>query len=472
MTENLVDIQTFGWLSVLPPVLTIILAIWTRQVVLSLFAGLWIGHTVLMGGNPLAGLRTSLDAAVDVFKDSGNTRVIAYCLMVGALIVFIEASGGVRGFINFMSRRGFLKTQRRAQLFAYFTGVLIFVESSITSLVTGAIFRPIFDKLKLSREKLAYICDSTSAPICILIPFNGWGAFIIGLLAAQNIGMPFGVLLKSIFFNFYAILSLLVLLVIILWNRDFGPMVMANERAENMGETTQDDSFSVNNGHEDTVKPRALNMLVPIAVMMIILPLGLYITGEGNVMKGSGSTSVFWAVIGALFVGGAMYFVQGIMRVNELVELFMKGVGALAPVGFLMVLAFAVGSMCRELNTGIYIASLFKGFFSGGLLPALLFITGCFIAFSTGTSWGTFAIMLPIGIPLVGAMDGNLYLCLGAMLGGGVFGDHCSPISDTTIISSMATSTDHVEHVKTQLPYAVFSAACAFLLYLVLGFII
>ena len=224
--------ETAGWLSVLPPILAIILAIWTKQVFISLFFGIWLGWTVLANGNPASGLADALEACILVFQDSGNTKVIAFSGMVGALIVFTQRSGGVEGFIQWILGRGIVRDRRSAGLLALATGFVIFVESSITCLVTGAIARPIFDKLKISREKLAYICDSTSAPVCIMIPLNGWGAYIMGLLAAQNVDRPFFALLKSVPFNFYAILALITVLTVILSGKDVGPMATAERRAK------------------------------------------------------------------------------------------------------------------------------------------------------------------------------------------------------------------------------------------------
>ena len=467
--------ETIGWLSILPPLVAIFLAIWTRQVFISLFFGIWLGWTILMGGNPATGLRATLEACIKVFEDGGNTKVIAFSGLVGALIALVQRSGGVQGFIQWLLRSGFAKNRRSAGLLAYLIGTVIFVESNITCLVTGAVARPIFDKLKISREKLAYICDSTSAPVCIMIPLNGWGAYVIGLLAAQGVDAPFAVLLKSLAFNFYAIAALLLLLVVILTGWDIGPMAVAEKRASELGKVLRDGATPVVSTEVVALKAkadvplRASNMTVPIAVMVLMMPVGLYITGNGNLMNGSGSTSVFWAVLAAIVTGGIMYKMQRIMDLSELVDLFFKGLGGLMPLALLMVLAFAIGDTCKALGTGPFVANWAKALFSHKVVPMLLFLVSAFIAFSTGTSWGTFAIMMPIGIPMVGLMDANLYATVGAILSGGVFGDHCSPISDTTIVSSMASASDHIDHVRTQLPYALLAGLTAVVLYLLAG---
>ncbi|HEX9654977.1 MAG TPA: Na+/H+ antiporter NhaC family protein [bacterium] len=464
-----------GWLSILPPLIAIILAIWTKQVFISLFFGIWLGWTILGNGNPLAGLAEALECCIRVFRDGGNTKVIAFSAMVGALIAFTQYSGGVQGFIDWILGKGLVKSRRSAGLLAFLIGLAIFVESSITCLVTGAISRPIFDKLKISREKLAYICDSTSAPVCIMIPLNGWGAFVMGLLAAQSIEQPFITLLRSLAFNFYAILAIAVVLLVVLTGKDIGPMAAAEKRARQEGKVLRDGAEPVVSTEIIAIDPkpgvpyRAINMLLPIAVMVLMMPVGLLITGNGDFMKGSGSTSVFWAVLAAILTGGLLYRLQGIMKLRELVDLFFKGLGGLMPLALLMMLAFAIGDTCKELGTGPFVANLARAWLNPGFVPAILFVVSCFIAFSTGTSWGTFAIMIPIGIPMVGLMDANLYLTTAAILGGGVFGDHCSPISDTTIIASMASASDHIDHVRTQLPYALLAAAAALMLYLTIG---
>ncbi len=469
--------ENAGWLSILPPVAAIVLAIWTKQVFISLFFGIWLGWSILAGGNPLVGLQDALEGIIRVFEDGGNTKVIAFSAMVGALIAFTQRSGGVDGFIAWVLRKGFASDRRSAGLLAFGIGTVVFVESSITCLVTGSVARPLFDRLKISREKLAYVCDSTSAPICILVPLNGWGAYIMGLLAAQNLDTPFWVLFKSLPFNFYAISALVLLLVVIVTGKDVGPMAAAEKRARELGKVLRDGAEPVVSTEvitiaaKDGVAPRAANMLVPIAIMVLMMPIGLGITGGGNIMRGSGSTSVFWAVLAAIVVSGLLYRVQGIMSLRELVDLFFKGLGGLMPLALLMMLAFAIGDTCKALGTGPFVAHSAKGWVSPNLVPAILFLVAGFIAFSTGTSWGTFAIMIPIGIPMVGLMGADLSVTLGAILSGGIFGDHCSPISDTSIISSMASASDHIDHVRTQLPYALIAAGISLLMYFVVGYL-
>lgn len=466
------------WLSVLPPLVAIVTALVTKQVFLSLFAGIWLGWIILDGGSVIIGLGDAIQALIDVFKDSGNTRVVIFSALVGSLIALTQRSGGVDGFIRWVTERGYVANRRRAQLLATFIGLGIFVESSITCLVSGAIARPLFDKFRLSREKLAYICDSTSAPVCILLPMNGWGAFIMGVLATQGVAEPLKTLLYANFFNFYAIFAILMVFFVVLTGKDFGPMGRAEKRALETGKVLRDGAEPLVSTEvlslpaKEGVKPRASNMLAPMLVMLGMMPVGLIVTGKGNLLAGSGSTSVLWAVLLAILVAGMMYRVQGIFGLNEIMDLVFKGVGGLMPLALLMMLAFAIGATAGALKTGIYLAGLAQGLLSPALVPGILFLLSGFIAFSTGTSWGTFAIMLPIGIPMANVLGGNLYLTVGAVLAGGVFGDHCSPISDTTIISSMAAGSDHVDHVNTQRPYAVTVASFCTLLFLGAGVLV
>ncbi len=493
--------EHYGFYSILPPVLAIILAIKTRQVFVSLLFGIWLGWIILSGGNILLGTTSTIQALVDVFKDSGNTRTIMFSCLVGALIAFIQRSGGVAGFVKMINRfleklenKKIGKSRKIVQLFAWATGTAIFVESSINALTVGTVFRPVFDRLKIPREKLAYIADSISAPTCILIPLNAWGAYIMGLIAAQGFSNPLGVLVKAFPLNFYPMLAMAMVLFVIISQKDFGPMKKAEKRAIEEGKVIRDgavpliSSDVVSLDKKDNVKEKAFNMIIPIAIMVGMMPLMLLYTGWNQVEnisslkwyeqlfyalgKGSGSTAVLYSVLTAIIGGSVLYISQKIFTFAETIELIFKGISGLIPLALLMMLAFAIGAVCRELGTGLYAAELSKAWLSPNFVPVIVFIVACFIAFSTGTSWGTFAIMLAIGIPMAQTLDANIYLTIAAALGGGVFGDHCSPISDTTIISSMASASDHIDHVKTQLPYALTAGIIAAFLYLILGILI
>ncbi len=440
-------------LSVLPPIVAIGLAIWTKQVYLSLFAGIWLAWTIMSGWNPIIGLVESVDSLVNVFADAENTMIIMLSVMIGALLTFTQYSGGMDGFVRWVVDRGLVRTRRAAGFLAWALGFFIFVESVIGVLISGTVTRPLFDKLRISREKLSYILDSTCAPKATLVPLNSWGAYIIGLLVTQDVASPVGLLVASIPFNFYAILAILGALVAAVSGRDFGPMAVAEKRVRDEGKVLRDGAEPLVAAEALTVPvkagvtPRPLNLLVPIGAVLVSLPLLLLVTGDGNVMEGSGSVSAFWAVIIGLLVGGVLYRAQGIMTASETTEMFMKGVGGLIPVGVLLVLAFGIGHACRELGTGPYVAQAARTGLFPGMVPAVLFVISGVIAFATGTSYGTCAIMVPIAIPMTALLDLNAGLIVGAVLGGGLFGDHSSPISDSTIVASMAAGTDHIDHV-------------------------
>jgi tetracycline resistance efflux pump len=455
-----------NWMSVIPPLLAITLAIITRQVILSLSVGIWIGFCLLESVNPLAGIGLALDGIVNVFSDAGDTRVLMFTLIIGGLIATIEKLGGVRGFIHLLEHRNWVTNGKRAQWLAYSIGIVVFIESNITLLIAGAISRPLFDRYKISREKLAYIIDSTSAPICVLIPLNAWGAVIISLLGSSEIDNPIDVFLSAIPFNIYPIVAILFCGFVISRNIEIGPMKKAQVRTEG-GEllwpnaTPMVDPAILSQQVERTDADKARFMIVPIAVMVISMPLGLIVTGDGDLSAGSGSTSVLWAVLAALVISWVLALQQRRLSLEELMQIFLKGAGGLLPVTMILLFALALGDVANLLGTGAYVAQLVQQNIPLALLLPLLFIISGFIAFAIGSSWGTFAIMIPLAMQIAVPLDLNSSLFLAAVLSGSVFGDHASPISDTTVVASMASATDHIDHVRTQLPYALISGSIA-----------
>jgi tetracycline resistance efflux pump len=437
----------------------------------------WIGWTILSGWNPVAGAGGAIEGAVAVLGDAGNARVILFTLVIGALIATIETAGGVTGFVNWVEHRKWVGTPARARILAWFLGTVIFIESNITVLVSGSIARPLFDRFKQSREKLAYIIDSTSAPVCILIPLNAWGAYILGILGTLGVNSPLQVLVQSIAFNFYAIFAWLMAGSVAIWGFDIGGgMKRATARVEE-GELLRPGSIPaldvsvLGGGEEPPVSPRASLMIVPVVVMIAAMPLGLYLTGGGDITAGSGSTSVLWAVLAALATTWFLLLPRG-MGIHRLTGIALRGAGGLVGLALLLLLALALGNVARELRTGEYVAAVTQGVFPPYILLPLIFLVAGGIAFSTGTSWGTFAIMLPIAVPTAAALGLPLAPFIAAALGGGIFGDHASPISDTTIISSMASAVDHIDHVRTQLPYALITGGMAIIAYAITGALI
>ena len=464
-----------SWYSILPPIIAIVLAISTKQVILSLFAGIWMGFTLMNGFNPLVGVTAGLDGLIDVFGDAGDSRVIIFTLLIGSLIATIEYSGGVRGFVHFLETRRWVHNRLRAQLLAWGTGLVIFVESNITLLVAGSVSRPLFDRYKISREKLAYLIDATSAPVCVMIPLNAWGAVIIGLVASSGVDNALDVFISSIPYNFYAIVAIILAAVVIWKNIDLGPMKKAEERTQN-GDILWPGAaplveMSVEQSDAGDEVPSATLMVLPILTMVLMMPIGLYITGNGNLIEGSGSVSVLWAVIAAITVAWVMILGKGSGSINDLMRIFMKGAGALLPIATILLFALALGDVAQALGTGVYVAGIVGDTIPGPLLAPLIFIVSAFIAFSVGSSWGTFAIMIPIAIPIATTLGFPLPLFLGAAISGAIFGDHASPISDTTVVASMASATDHIDHVRTQLPYALLAATIAAVLFLIAGLI-
>ena len=329
-------------------------------------------------------------------------------------------------------------------------------------LTAGILSRGLFDRFGLNRAKLAYIIDSTSAPVCILILLNGWGAFVLALLGDYELGATSAqVLWGSIPYNFYALVTLLVVFLTAASGRYFGPLATSPSLVEHTG----DDA--------DEVKAtKARYMIVPLAVMVFGMIGFMLWTGDGDITAGSGSKSVLYATALATLVAYLQMLLNGHYKHGELVKIGFHGMSDLLPLVTILLLALALGSSLGDLGTGDYIAGIVSGTLPKFLVPAMLFVAGALISFSTGTSWGTFAILIPLGMPLVGAMDLPPALLLAAILGGGVFGDHCSPISDTTAVSSIASGCDLLEHVRTQLPYALFGGSIAFLMYIVTGLLL
>ena len=464
------------WVSILPPLLAIGLAIATRQVYLSLAGGLWLGWSILNNWHFGSGLMRTVESTAEVLGDTGNAMVIMFTLVMGALIATISASGGVTGFVTALERKKWVTGGRGAQLLAWVIGVVIFIESNLTVLVAGSVSRPLFDRYGNSREKLAYLIDSTSAPICILIPLNAWGATNLRLLSEAGVpeGDTLGIFARSILFNFYAFAAVLLALAVILFKLDWGPMKKAEARAAK-GEVLWPDSTPMmdegvlEQKEEPPIPARAANMIVPIVVLVAMMPVVLWLTRTETSPFGNGSIAVLCASLAALAAVWILMLFQKAYKIDDLVRIALRGAGGLVPLALILLLALALGGVTRELGTGFYVAGIAQDVLSPAVFLPLVFVVSSVIAFSIGSSWGTFAIMIPIVVPAAAALGLDLSPFLAAALAGGIFGDHCSPISDTTIISSMAAATDHVDHVRTQLPYALVGGVVATVCYAVVG---
>lgn len=465
--------MTADFTSLLPPLLAIALALISRQIYLSLAGGLWLGYSLLAGGNPLLGLRESIDALVAVLTNPNDARIAMFTLAIGALIATMERSNGVRGFVDWLEHKRFVASARSAQWLAWLIGVVVFIESNMTLLVSGAVARPLFDRLRVAREKLAYLIDSTSAPICILIPLNAWGAFNLSLLSDIGQQGALQLFLASIPYNFYAIAAVLLAAAVIAFGIDIGPMAAAQRRSRR-GQPLWPHAKPLVDPDllaavPDGPPARARNMLVPLLAMVAMMAAGLYITGGGNMAAGSGSTSILWAVLFALAIAWVLLLAQKMLDMDELTRIGLKGAGGLLPVAIILILALALGDLTGKLGTGAYVASTLGAALPPMLLLPAVFLVAGLMAFAVGSSWGTFAVMIPIAVPMALSLGLPPAPFLAAVLSGGIFGDHASPISDTTVVASMAAATDHIDHVRTQLPYAMIAAALALAGFFVTG---
>ncbi len=455
----------YGIISIAIPLLTIFLAIITKDVIVSLIGGIFAGLLVLNGYNPLTAFTTLFNGVIALLSEGWIAKTLIFSLMIGAVIKLLGSSGAVNSFVSWLSSRAKrIDSPKGAMLLAYIIGVVIFIESSITSLVAGTVAKPLCDKNGVSREKLAYICDSTSAPICSLIPLNAWGALLLGLIVTAidaNVisGDGVSLLIASIPYNFYSLFTLVIVLGVIFFNIEIGPMKDAVAHPYH----TEHIAYEA----EDTPFP----MLLPLIVMVVAVPVGLYLTGEGDIFKGSGSTSVYYAIIVTLLFMYLYYVSTNMLSHKAFFKGFYEGLGEMIPIMLILLFAIFIGKIIGDLGTAKYLAHLLSGNINPAFVPMLIFIVASITAFSTGTSWGTFSIMMPIGLALGASMGLEIPLVIAAVISGGIFGDHASPISDTTIIYSMAAGCDHVEHVRTQLPYALIGGVLAGVAFFVAGYI-
>ncbi|GAB3036371.1 Na+/H+ antiporter NhaC family protein [Bowmanella dokdonensis] len=457
------------WLTVLPPLLAIVVVFWRKEVILALIVALFSSELLLMLQaeqglivSTLMGPFQTLERVVSVFESPGNSRILIFSLMVGALLAYMRQSGGVTALVEKLINKGVARSQRQVGLLSFFTGVVVFIESNLSVLTAGILSRGLFDRFKMSRARLAYIIDSTSAPICILILLNGWGAYILGLLGNYPTDQTAAaILIGTIPLNFYALITLLVVLFTIFTGKIYGPMRESERKLSHIEDHTEID-----------YKPtKARYMLVPLLTMVVGMLGFMYWTGDGQITQGDGSKSVLYSTTLACMVAYFLMLSSGRFSHKQLVSIGFHGMGELLPLVTIVLLSLALGASLKTVGTGDFIAGIVAESLPLFLIPALLFLAGAMISFTTGTSWGTFAILIPIGMPMVLNLGLPPELLLAAILGGGVFGDHCSPISDTTAVSSIASGCDLLEHVRTQIPYALFSGALTLVAYLVAGMI-
>ncbi len=450
----------YGWLTILPPILAIIIAIWKRHVILALVVAIFSAEMLLTNGNPFSAFVQMVDRTVDIFSSGYSTKVLLFSLLIGALIHLIQQSGGVGALVNWLTTKKYVHNQRRAGLLPAVIGSSIFIDTNMSVLTAGVSSQNLFDRFKMSRARLAYIIDSTCAPISVLILINGWGAAILGYVNETSVANANSVVFGSIPFNFYAWITLAVVFYTVISTKVYGPMKQAELKVE---------QAEVSNEMIKSTKKRF--MLIPLMTMIASILIFMYITGNGNITQGSGSSSVLWAIIISILVAMLLLRFDGNKTTQELTEECFTGMGKLLPLVTLVLLAFVLSSAMKALGTGDFVASAISETLPTWSIPAITFILAGFIAFTTGTSWGTFGILIGIVMPIALNLGIDPSLLLGAVLGGAVFGDHASPISDTTVVSSLAAGCDLLEHVKTQLPYALFAGSIAIVFYLVAGVI-
>lgn len=458
----------FGWLSIVPPLVAIILAIVTKEVIIALFFGAFSGMLIYTGGNLLTTFTETFELIVYKMADGEwNARILLTVALLGALVGLLSKSGASLHFAETAQKR--VKTKRGAQLTTVLAGIFIFFDDYFNCLTVGSVMRPVTDRFRISREKLAYLIDSTAAPVCVLFPISTWAAYIFSLIAAEysKLGQdvsPLTVFVQAVPYNIYAWITLALIAFIAYSGLDFGPMAKAEARVAKAPLPAPVVAVAKGSG-----KATLWDIYVPvftliIATIVAMLALG-GLFGGATVREAfeatDSATAMMYGVFIAVVVAISMYGARRLLTLSENMEAIIEGMKSMMISIVVLTLAWSIGGVTEKLGTGDFVATLVTGNIPTFLLPLVAFLTACVIAFATGTSWGTFAIMLPIAVPMAVASGLHIPMLIGAVLAGGVFGDHCSPISDTTILSSTGADCNHIEHVRTQLPYALLAAGAA-----------
>lgn len=471
-----------GWLSLLPPVIAITLALITKEVLSSLMIGILTGtfiYSVGIGSSSL--LAGTVESAFSIMTTKVDFNILIFCTLLGALVYTISMAGGTRAYGKWATRK--IRNRKSALLSTSALGVVIFIDDYFNCLTVGTVMKPVTDSYRISRAKLAYIIDSTAAPICIIAPISSWAAAVgSNLQTTGAFESDFSAFISTIPYNFYALLSLLMVVLICLTDFDFGSMRSAERRAA-QGDLGAVDASADRQIHV-AEKGRLVDMLLPIGSLIVFAVLGLLYSGGywgkdpayhtlaaafGNC---TAAKALVWASFGALVVSLVLFVPRGLMSFRNFMDGALEGMKVMLPANIILVLAWTISGVCRDLlQTPVFVQSLVSGDnVSGVWLPAVVFLIAGFLSFSTGTAWGTFGILIPIVVPVAQAIDPHLIVVtLSATLAGSVFGDHCSPISDTTILSSAGAGCNHVEHVSTQLAYSCTVATCCFVGYIVAG---
>jgi len=481
-----------GWMTLLPPLLTIVVAVAFRQVLAALAAGGLLGALFIAGYNPfLAVLRWGDQLILGSLSSSWNASVLLVILVLGGLIGIIARNGSVYGVVEVVT--GWAKTPRSGHLATWALGMIIFFEGFVSTLVVGNTMRPITDRLRISREKLSFIVDATSAPVASVALISGWIGFEVGLIgdALRSVQLDYNayqIFLETIPYRFYPLLMMFFVVLIAVMQRDFGPMLPAERRARTTGKLLADGAAPLSGDADSQLKPvdgqvrHWIYAAIPLLTVMLVTFWGMWATGRDALVAGGADTATadLWTVFGKAdgsrallwgsLIGTLLAFVITVglrqMRLTDCLNAWLAGAQSVFLAVVILVLAWALVAACEEMQTARYIVSVATGFLSPHLVPTLTFVIACLVSFATGTSWGTMALVTPLVVPLcvgvaqaAGITGGEAHtLLLGTIAGvlsGAVWGDHCSPISDTTIMSSMACGADHIDHVRTQMPYAM-----------------
>jgi Na+/H+ antiporter NhaC len=485
--------------SLLPAVLAIVMALVFRQVLIALFVGIWIG-AFLLGDMGAAGILTSLlatlpDYVVPAVADSDHASILIFAMLIGGMVGIISDNGGTRGVVHLLMR--FVRTRRHGEVATATMGTAVFFDDYATIMVAGNTMRPLTDRLRIPRAKLAYFIDSLASPIAIIALVSTWVGAMVAFIASGTAGMPgfdmapYPLFLSSLPYNFYAFFTLIFVFVLAWSGRDFGPMLKARLRLYRAQHESALDTYGVWREAERTaVEPRHAHWahaVVPIVVLLTATIAGLFVTGDGEsvqaiIADADSYTALLWGSLLGVVAAMCMTLGQRLMKLDAMMESFMRGMWVMFGGLIILVLAWGLSEVTQQLGAAEYLAGLFGGVIAPAWIPALVLVLAAAIAFSTGSSWGTMGILMPLALPLVWTLGLELNLpavalntmvltTVGAVLAGAVFGDHASPISDTTILSSLAAQCDHVEHVNTQLVYALVPLALSFVALLAVSLI-
>ncbi|MBL4602417.1 MAG: hypothetical protein JKY84_06720 [Emcibacteraceae bacterium] len=465
----------YGILSIIPPSLSILLAVTTRNIMLSLTAGAFSGCLILTGFNPFFAIAELVEDHIFIQITSGsNAQIIIIMFAIGGFIHLLDKSGGAKAFSTVMTR--FISNAKRAQLAAWTAGICVFFTDSGNALIVGPLFKPVFKQLKVCREKLAYIIDTTASPVSILVPFISWGIYIMNLIENTygDVGIegePFQVLLSVWPYQFYAFLALLSIPMILSTGKDYGPMARAQANYNKELHNDPDEQLKTDIPSDIPEKENLSAVLLPLGILLATMAIymGYFVMTEGVKsihMRGGILTAYIFAAVACAYLMKK----QKNQPYNETFNEYVKGMQNLVFICLLLVLAWSLSSICKELKTGYYIAAIIGDSISPSFIPLIVFSIGAVMSFATGSSYGTFAILLIIVIPVAYTLNAPLELTIAAVLSGGLFGDHTSPISDTTVLASMGADCPHIDHVTTQFSYALIPGTMTFMTFLVSGF--